>query len=567
MAIDLVKWRRRLIYVHGDAILLTWLPKYLKFQRNLENPLRLQEKKLLAILQANKDTAFGKKYGFGEIQTIRQFQDRVPINDYESMKPYINRMIQGEKNVLTYQEPFFFSTTSGTTGEPKYIPITPDFEKEYNDRLWLFTFLRTYPCSGYFNSILAIVSQPSDEVTPGGIPCGSHSHRTYCRQSRLIRAIYALPREVFAIDDWYARYYAILRLSLEKPVRIMFATHPNSLLTLAQKADEVKDWLIRDVEQGTLEPSLPIPLALRRSLERHLWPNPRRAARLRRSLIASGGKLLPAAVWPTLQAVVCWVDGSARFYQSQLAEIYRLPIHNLGYLATEGRGSIPVTGDGTDVLAIHLHFFEFIPVDEITKKQYSVLTCDQLEAGKYYYIIFTASNGLYRYFINDIIYVSGFYKKTPVISFAFKGGNVSSLTGEKIYETHVENAMARAQRRIGATIVDYTAIPCLATPPFYRVAVEFAGPEQQGLEENLARELDCQLIKENISYRRMREARILAELVVTALPPGTFAEFIKFRIDAEGAPYSQIKISHLNPGRSFLKFLENHSLTGDKGNR
>ena len=138
MKIDLATWRHRLIYVHGDAVLLAWLPKYLKFQRNLENPLRLQEKKLLAILQANKATAFGKKYGFGAIRTIRQFQARVPINDYESIKPYINRMIQGEKNVLTYQDPFFFSTTSGTTGEPKYIPITPDFEKEYNDRLWLF---------------------------------------------------------------------------------------------------------------------------------------------------------------------------------------------------------------------------------------------------------------------------------------------------------------------------------------------------------------------------------------------------------------------------------------------
>ena len=556
MKIDLATWRHRLVYVHGDAVLLAWLPKYLKFQRNLDNPLRLQEKKLLAILQANQATAFGKKYGFASIRTMRQFQARVPINDYESIKPYINRMIQGEKNVLTYQDPFFFSTTSGTTGAPKYIPITPDFEKEYNDRLWLLAFLRTYPCSGYFNSILAIVSQQSDEVTPGGIPCGSHSHRTYCRQSHLIRSIYALPREVFAIDDWYARYYAILRLSLEKPVRLLFGTHPNSLLTLAQKADEVKDWLIRDVEQGTLEPSLPIPLSLRRSLERHLWPNPRRAARLRRSLISSGGKLLPAAVWPTLQALVCWVDGSAGFYQSQLAEVYGLPIHNLGYLATEGRGSIPLTCDGADVLAIHLHFFEFIPEDEITKQPYAVLTCDQLEAGKYYYIIFTASNGLYRYFINDVVYVSGFYKKTPLIRFAFKGGNVSSLTGEKIYETHVENAMNRALQTIGAAIVDFTVIPCLATPPFYRAAVEFAGPLQPGLQEKLAQEMDCELAKENISYRRMREAGILQEIVVAALPPGTFEAFIRFRIDAEGAPYSQIKIGHLNPGEAFLNFLD-----------
>lgn len=222
-----------------------------------------------------------------------------------------------------------------------------------------------------------------------------------------------------------------------------------------------------------------------------------------------------------------------------------------------------MTFDGTDVLAIHLHFFEFIPEDEILKRDKSVLTCDQFETGKFYYIIFTASNGLYRYFINDVVYVSGFYKKTPVIRFAFKGGNVSSLTGEKIYETHVENAMARAQRRIGAAIVDYAAIPFLATPPFYRVAVEFPEPEQQRLKENLARELDRELLKENISYRRRRDARLLGELEVAALPLGTFERFIKFRVNTAGAPYSQIKISHLNPGLSFLKFLESQSIILD----
>ncbi len=567
MKINFTLWQQRLLFLAGDAVLLGLLPKYLKFQRNLENPLRLQEKKLSAILRSNRDTEFGKKYGFGEIRTIRQFQNRVPINDYEALRPYIDRMIQGEQQVLTYQEPTYFATTSGTIGKPKYVPMTADFEKEYYDPLWLFTLLMNYPSLGYFNSLLTMVSQRSTEVTPGGIPCGSISHHTYCRQSRIIKTSYALPPEVFAIDDWFARYYAILRLSLEKPVRVLLATHPNSLLTLAQKADEVKDCLIRDVEAGTLDSSLPIPASLRRSLERPLFPNPRRAARLRHSVATSGGRLLPGAVWPTLQGLVCWVDGLARFYQAQLADIYRVPIHNLGYLATEGRGSIPVTGDGTQVLAIHSHFYEFILEDEINRNDCAVLTCDQLEEGRYYYIIFTTSGGLYRYFINDIVYVCGFYKQTPIIKFAFKGGNVSSLTGEKIYETHLENAMARAQQRISGTIVDFTAIPCLATPPFYRVAVEFAGGYQQRPGDILARELDQELCKENISYRRMREARILGDIEVVALPPGTFEDFIRFRVNVEGAPYSQIKISHLNPGPSFQKFLNHYSIELEKPER
>lgn len=553
----LTKLKHRILYFSGSGVLLAWLPEYLKFHRDLHNPLRVQEKKLLAILRANKDTEFGRRYRFGEIKTIRQFQQQVPINDYESLRPYIDRMVRGEQQVLTYQEPSSFSTTSGTTAGPKYIPITADFDREYRGRLWFYALVRTYPTLGYFNSVLAIVSQSSDTRTPGGVPCEAQSYHTYCRQSALIRATYALPREVFALEDWDARYYAILRLSVEKPVRVLVTTHPTSLIILAQKAAEVKDRLIHDLEQGTLDPGLPIPSAVRRTLERHLWPNPRRAARLRRHVADSGGRLLPRGVWPTLQALCCWVDGSARFYQSQLEQLYgHLPIHNLGYLATEGRGSIPIDGAGNDVLAIHSHFFEFIPEEEINRSAPSVLTGDQLAGGQYYYIIFTASNGLYRYFINDVVYVSGFCERTPIIRFAYRGGNVSSLTGEKLSEIQVENAMARAQRRVGAAVVDYTVIPCYTTPPLYRLAVEFAAPGQERCREALARELDGELLRENISYQRMRNAGILQELQVLALPPGTFEDFMKFRIQQEGVPYSQLKISHLNPEPSFVKFLE-----------
>ena len=144
----------------------------------------------------------------------------------------------------------------------------------------------------------------------------------------------------------------------------------------------------------------------------------------------------------------------------QLKQLYgNIPVHNLGYLASEGRGSVPVDDTGDCVLAIHSHFFEFIPVGEESSAVVPVLTCDQLEAGQDYEILFTSSNGLYRYRLDDIIRVKGFRKRTPVIQFQYRAGNTFDFTGEKLYATQIELSMERVLQSLKVPVVDYTVIP------------------------------------------------------------------------------------------------------------
>jgi hypothetical protein len=277
-----------------------------------------------------------------------------------------------------------------------------------------------------------------------------------------------------------------------------------------------------------------------------------------------GQKLNPRILWPQLEALSCWVDGPARFYLPQLKELYgEIPVHNLGYLASEVRGSIPWNSIDDCVLAIHSHFFEFIPVGEKFGNSVPVLTCDQLETGQDYEILFTSSNGLYRYRINDVIRVKGFRNRTPLIEFRYKIGNTFDFTGEKLYEAQIESSLARVLEKLTLPVVDYTVIPTLATPPYYCLVLECSTSVEPGLLENVAREFESELIRGKISYAGKLASQLIGPLRWVTVPSGTFEGFYKHRVFEAGAPYSQIKIGHLNPIPAFVEFLKKNSLLTD----
>lgn len=562
--VNLQKWRDRILFYPGSLLLLAWLPRYLKFKQDLNNPLRVQEKKLMGILRANQNTEYGKKYRFDKIYSIRQFQEQVPIIDYHAIKDQVRRMRLGIGNILTYQEPIFFLITSGTTGEPKYIPVTPDFAKDYKSKLSFFNLLRCHPRIAYFNSILSIVT--ADEgATGSGLPVGATSGYLYRTQSRLVQIAYALPYEIFAIDDWDAKYYTILRMSLEKPIRLIITNNPSTLIVLADKAAEYQEILLADLERGTLNPCFAMPQSLRRSLERQLRPNPDKARRLRMRLQQDEQKLTPGIIWPDLEALNCWVDGPARFYLPQVKRLYgNIPVHNLGYLASEGRGSLPWDGTDDCVLAIQAHFFEFIPVEAETGDAVPVLTCDQLEAGQDYEILFTSTNGFYRYRIHDIIRVKGFRSRTPMIEFQYRAGNTFDFTGEKLYETQIELSMERVLQGLKLPVSDYTVLPAPAQPPFYCLVVEWGAAVEPEVLQRLAREFERELIQGNISYAGKLASQLIGPLHVLSVPPGTFENFFKYRAEKEGAPFSQVKVGHLNPDAGFLRYLKTNSLIPDE---
>jgi hypothetical protein len=185
------------------------------FEAATDRPADAQARVLRALLQANAGTAFGRDHGFASIQTPRQYAQRVPVRDHEALRPYTTRLLSGEPHVLTSEAPLMFATTSGTTAEPKLIPVTPTSARQSAAlmRLWTVYGLREHPAM-LDRRILTMVGPAREGTTPGGVGFGAMTGMIYQRLPWLVRRRHALAYEVALIRDHDTRYFIAARLAL-----------------------------------------------------------------------------------------------------------------------------------------------------------------------------------------------------------------------------------------------------------------------------------------------------------------------------------------------------------------
>lgn len=507
-----------------------------------------QEGRLLSILHANRNTAYGRLYGFGKIRSVREFQSRVPIVEYDAIKPYVQRTMQGESGVLTREVPLMFAITSGTTGEPKYIPITPTYLAEYNHAVQVHTWklVEDYP-DIVLGSVLLTSSCDVEGHTEGGIPFGAISGFLARRQPPIVKRWFALPDGVGRIKDLEAKYYLSLLLALRQDLRLAISVSPTSLVLLADKLQAHGARLVRDLHDGTIAEEILSRPAARKMAQEQLRPDPGRARRLER-VLEREGMLQPKDAWPNLQAMCCWKGGTMSLYLERLRRAWgEVPVRDFGYMASEGRGSIPLADEGAvGPLALTSHFFEFIPTEETDRSNPITLTADQLEEGEEYFVLFTTSSGLYRYHINDIVRVTGCYRSAPMIEFVRKGQGVSSVAGEKLTEPQVTASILSSARSSGVRVKHFSAAPQWGDPPHYVLLVELDGTERPEAAHRLARTFDRELAERNVEYRSKRESCRLGMPTLQVVPSGTFDRYRQERVLA-GAPEAQVKIPHLSP--------------------
>jgi len=535
-----------------------------------EQPRQAQEAKLFKLIESNCDTAFGREHGFKSIKSVADYQAAVPIRDYESFRPYIEELTVGKTSVLTVESPLMFATTSGTTAKPKYIPITPSYMEEFRLASVVsgYHLLKSFPqiSSGV---ALSVVSPAVEGRTECGIPFGAISGQLFQHEPFLVKKyISPIPYEVFLIRDYETRYYTLLRLALVLPLSVFYTLNPSTISLLLRRLNQYAPALIADVRKGTISPPGSLSDETMASLKKFLKPDATRADFLQALL--SSGPLVAHKVWPTLQLVTCWTKAAAAFYLADFPEQFgALPVCDITYGASEGRGTV-FMGPGKQMLALQSHFFEFIPEAEIDSASPAVLTGEQLQTGQNYYILFSTSSGLYRYNINDVVKVTGFYNRTPMLEFQYKGGNVSSFTGEKITELQVTASVVRAQQIVGRRLRFFTVIPQFRPEPHYEVWVEpdqghdFASGEE-GLEQlaALARVVDAELSLENIEYQTKRDSLRLHNVEARLLAAGTYEGFRK-HLTNSGIADAQIKVSHLNPKEEARQFFAARLVDVDK---
>jgi GH3 auxin-responsive promoter len=507
-----------------------------------------QREFLLKLVRRNEDSAFGRAHGFSRIRSEVDYRRQVPIRDFEAFRPFVDRVIAGENSVLTKAGPFILSMTSGTTGEPKYIPVTRESQAISSSlmRQWLYRAEQDHP--GLLDQAsVGIASRAIEGYTSSGLPYGSASGLTYKNIPRFVRRAYAVPYMVSELRDYDERYFVTGRFALGADVSLIATPNPSTLVRLAQVCVERQEGIVRAIHDGTLGVIGPLQPDVCARLASRLQPDPARARFLAR-VIEQSGFLNLSECWPDLKLVGCWIGGSAGAQVRKLFPHYgNVPVRDLGYLASEGRVTIPWQDQTpSGILALCSNYYEFIPEEEADSSNPPVLSSHQLGTGKRYSILLTTAAGLYRYKINDIVEVTGSYRDAPLLAFLRKGGEMTNITGEKMHANHIVQALDEVRRHYSLDIEQFRATPDLDRSR-YDIYLELARPVPHALlREEVLPALDRALTRMNVEYEQKRQSKRLAPLFLHLMEKG-WAERSLRRHIAAGKRDTQYKWQILCP--------------------
>jgi hypothetical protein len=546
----------------------------MRFQRLLWTPVRLEayrhvrawhravadaaatQARLLADLLAQTDeTAFGRDFSLARVRTIDDLRRAMPIAGFERAAPYVDRVAEGETTALfpAGTAVHMFAMTSGTTGEPKRIPVTDLLLKRYREgwHVWGVNALDDH-IDAFGARLLQIASRMDEETTPSGIPAGAMSGLTAHAQRRLVRRLYVMPPDAARAATTADKYYLACRLGLQHNRIMPLTANPSTLLGLARAMDDRKEALLRDLADGTLCPDLALDPADRRRIAAGLRPMRRRAARLE-DAIRRTGHLFPKEAWE-LPLIGTWKGGTLGLYLREIPAYWGdAPVRDIGLLASEGRFSVPLATNGSaGVLEVAGTFYEFVPEEEISRPNPTALLAHEVEEGRRYYIILTTPSGLFRYNIGDVVRVVGRVGQAPVIEFLNKGQHTSNLTGEKLTEHQVTTAVNATVAALGLTVRNYAVCPTWEAIPYYSLLVE-EGDVPAGLAPALATAVDAALQGLNIEYETKRASCRLAPLRVKMLPRGTWDRYDQAAVQARRGRVEQYKHKFLVADVDFVK--------------
>lgn len=521
-------------------------------------PEQSQAALLRALLARNKDTQFGKAHGFAGLSRVEDYRRAVPAQTYEDLWPLMRRQELTGERCLTAERPVYYNRTSGTVGAPKNIPVTASGLRQMKAEQRLAAYVWARDSRFLSGKVFAVTGPAVEGRMEGGTEFGSVSGLIYRNQSGLVRSRQALPPALSDIEDYDARYLAMVIFGLaEEGVTGMATANPSTFLRLLAAFHHHADAVLDAVATGRL-PDLPPPAPSR------LRPRPARARALAQRLDAAG-ELTYADIWPRLQGVLTWTGGSCG---AALAGLSRLlpagaAIIEWGYSASEFRGTLNIDAKRNVCLPTLLTtFFEFVEREAQEKGSgdgRDFLALHELEQGREYYVFITTGEGLYRYDMNDIVRVNGQVGQTPALEFVRKGKGVANITGEKLTETQVLQAVSKTLARRGTAARFFIMLADEETPG-YKLFVELdnAGPapgadsaapgRAGGMAGALAGEIDSLLSEANVEYQAKRKSGRLAPLETRLLPGGAGDRYREACVGA-GQRDAQFKHLHLQYAR------------------
>ncbi len=477
-----------------------------------EYPLEIQNEMLFHLLQTARDTEWGKAHNFEEIRSLQDFQKLVPLQDYNDIKPYVDRLRQGERDVLWPGGTKWFAKSSGTTSDKsKFIPVTRDALENCHLRGTkdvFFNYIKTHPDTKVLKG---------KTLTLGG------SHRVNNSEN----------------NSYYGDLSAIMLEN--RPFWSDLIRTPATEIALIEEFEEKIERIIETALDENVTAFAGVPswylVLFKRVLQRT-------------------GKSNLLEVWPNLEV---FAHGGVNFepYREQYRKL--IPSSQMHYIdtynASEGFFGIQDNEHQDDMLLMLDYgiFYEFIPMSEFGSENPAVLGLEDVELNTNYAIVISTSAGLWRYIIGDTIkFTSKFPFKIKVTG---RTKHFINAFGEEVIIDNAENALKVACQQSNAIVNEYTAGPI------------FIGENQKGAHQwiiEFAREpedidhftqiLDNTLKMLNSDYEAKRHKNLTLEMphIVTA-PRGTFYKWMKQR----GKVGGQNKIPRLANDRQYLDELMN----------
>jgi hypothetical protein len=430
--------------------------------------------------------AYGRRFRFDRVGSVREYQDAVPVTTYEALQEEIEEIKRGRQGVLTEEPVLMFEKTSGSASACKYIPFTRSLRQEFGSAVaaWMADLYGHHPgllAGGAYWSVSPLAAER--EVTEGGLPVGFEEDTEYFGpvERWALSRLVLTPRELPRILNIEAARYVTLRF-LVQTERLAFISvwNPSFLSILVDALEEHGERLVGDVREGTLNPPASMPDSLERSLRQQLRPLPTRAALLER-LLHRHGILRPRELWPQLRVISAWGDAeAARGLTDLRAGFPHAAIQPKGLLATEGAVSVPLCGHSGAALSVTSHFLEF--VDEERPDERPRLA-HELEVGGTYTVLISTGGGFYRYALGDRVEVTGSVEATPLVRFLGRAGSFSDLCGEKLGEEVVRRILDAVLAASGIETGFAMLAPEWGQPPAYVLLLQARSASPWRLEK------------------------------------------------------------------------------------
>jgi hypothetical protein len=485
--------------VANSAWLASCLGEYLRFRRALGRVREEQERVLQQILRKNEASEFGCRHAFSKIRTTREYQQRIPLRDYDDYRADVSRIAAGDTQVLTHEPVSLFEPTSGSASAAKWIPYTASLRSEFQRgiRAWVADMFLHTPDLLHGPAYWSVSPVTySGQVTPSGIPVGFADDSEYLGgwQRKLVQSVMAVPASVRKLRDteasWHMEafwYATLLHLVRRQDLRFVSVWNPSFLTLLTDRLAEHAGRLAHD------EPAL------------------------KPALRATTPEVRHALLWPRLRTISCWTDGNSAPAARKLAALFpQAQIRGKGLIATEGFVSLPWEACNAAVLAVRSHFLEFLPVDSNDEPDAAQpQLAHELEPGRYYSVVLTTGGGLYRYHLGDFVEVVGHERQCPLVRFAGRR-QIADWCGEKLHEAHAARSLAAAFAGCGVT-PSFAMLACdtAGAAPNYVLYVDGAVPQDQLCMVAAAVESG---LDENFHYRYARRLGQLGPLRVFAAP-------------------------------------------------